>query len=175
MRATEVLRLFWLERHAAPLPYRAKAIDAPPRPLRALVDCGDGVQAWQWQLDCAQLDSAHRGWLEGGEYVPAIAFHWLARAAALMRLGAQAQQPVAILEVASRRLTQLSVSDLMHDMGSDAWVGDGLVALVWGFAHDALMRPQAIRWPLAYRGAVFPSGDGLNVGWWAPAADIQSI
>jgi hypothetical protein len=163
---------FWLERRVAPLPYRSKAMAPVPKPLRALVDCGDDAQALLWQLDWSQLGEAERSWLEGGESLPAIGFLWLDRAATLLRLCAQQQQPVAILDVPSRRLTQLSISDLMHAMGSDAWLGDGLVALVWGFAHEALMRPQAIRWPLACRGAVFPSGDGLDVGWWAPSIDI---
>lgn len=165
--------LFWLERRAAPLPYRPKTIDAVPQPLRALVGCGGDAQTLLWQLDWAQLGAAERNWLEGGESLPALGFLWLDRAAALMRLCAQQKQSVAILDVPSRRLTQLAISDLMHAMGSDAWLGDGLVALVWGFEHEALMRPQAIRWPLACRGAVFPSGGGLDVGWWASPADIE--
>ncbi len=164
--------LFWIERRAVPLPYRPKMLDPVPKPLRALVDCGDDAQAVLWQLDWTRLDAAERSWLEGGECLPAIGCLWLDRAATLMRLCAQQKRSVAILDVPSRRLTQLAISDLMHAMGNDAWPGDALVALVWGFAHEALMRPQAIRWPLTCRGAVFPSGDGPDVGWWAPTVDI---
>ena len=165
--------LFWLERSAAPLPYRSRGIDPVPKPLRALVDCGGDARAALWQLDWAQLDAADRLWLEGGECLPTIGFHWLDRAATLIRHGAQQEQSVAILDVPSRHLTQLAISDLMHVMGGDSWLGDALVAVVWGFAHEALMRPQAIRWPLMCRGAVFPSGDGLDVVWWAPSVDIN--
>jgi hypothetical protein len=175
MAAMENGERFWLERRVAPLPYRRQALDAVPKPLRALVDCGDGAQSCLWRLDWAQLGAAERGWLESGEYLPDIGFLWLDRAAALMRAGVQRQQPVAILDVPARRLTQLAISDLMHVMGSDAWLGDGLVALVWGFAYEDLVRPQPAGWPLACRGAVFPSGDGLDVGWWAPQDDIEQI
>lgn len=171
----EDAELFWLEPRAAPLPYRPKALDSVPKPLRALVNCGEDAQSVLWQLDWAQLDAADRSWLEGGESLPTIGFLWLDRAVMLMRLGVQRKQPVAILDVPSRRLTQLAISDLMSAMGGDVWLGDGLVALVWGFAHEALTRPQALRWPLACRGAVFPSHDGLSVGWWAPTADIRRI
>ena len=167
--------LFWLERRMPALPFRPKTEPSAPKPLRALIDCGAETPSLTWQLDWSQLGADERRWMEGGEYLPALAFLWLDRAAALMRRSVQQQQPVAILEVPSRRLTQLSISDLMHVMGSDAWLGDAQVALVWGFGHEALTHPQAIRWPLACRGAVFPSGDGLNVGWWAPAIDVAKI
>ncbi|MBP7453450.1 MAG: hypothetical protein KA914_11715 [Ottowia sp.] len=164
--------LFWLAPRAVRLPYRPRAMDTVPEALQGLVDCGNGAQALLWQLDWAHLCTAERSWLEGGEDLPAIGFHWLDRAATLMRVCAQNQQTVAIIDVPTRRLTQLAISDLMRAMGGDAWLGEGLVALVWGFAREALLHPKAVRWPLACRGAVFPSGDGLHVGWWAPSVDI---
>lgn len=167
--------LFWLERSAAALPYRREPMETAPAPLRALVDCGAGAQALRWRLDWALLGEAQRTWLESGEYLPALGYYWLERAAALMQLAAQQKQSAAILEVPSRRLTQLAISDLMHALSGDAWLDDAQVALVWGFGHEALMHPQAIRWPLLCRGAVFPCGDGLDVGWWAPAAEIAKL
>lgn len=166
---------FWIERRVAALPFRPQTLDAAPRPLRALIDCGDAAQTLLWQLDWERLGADERTWIEGGEYLPALSFQWLDRAAALMRLCAQQKQPAAVLEVPSRRLTQLSISDLMHVMGSDVWLADAQVALVWGLPSEALVRPRAIAWPVPCRGAVYPCGDGLNVGWWAPSSDISRL
>jgi hypothetical protein len=167
--------LFWLQCRAAALPYRPTSLDAPASPLQAMIDCGADAQPLLWRLEWQRLDQAERRWLEGGEYLPAICTLWLERAAALMRFGAQQRLSVAILEVAARRLTQLSISDLLHVMAGDAWQGDGQVALVWGFGHEALVSTSALAWPLACRGAVFPATDGLDVGWWATPADIGQI
>ena len=167
--------IIWIEPRSAALAFRSRLLNSAPKPLQALVACGEDAQTLLWQLDWAQLGADERTWLEGGEYLPALAFDWLDRAATLMRLCDQQRQSAALLEVPSRCLTQLSISDLMHAMGSDIWLDDAQVALVWGFAHDALMHPQTIRWPLPCRGAVFPHGDGLSVGWWAPSADIALL
>lgn len=167
--------LFWIERPVAALPFRHESQGGAPKALQALIDCGAKTPALTWRLDWQALGADERRWIEGGEYLPALGFLWLERAAALIRWSVQHQQPVAILELPSRRLTRLSISDLMHVMGSDVWLADAQVALVWGFAHEALTHPQATRWPLPCRGAVYPSGDGLDVGWWAAASDIAQI
>ena len=167
--------LFWLERRVPPLPFHARVLEMAPKPLRSLVDCGPDARPVVWRLDWAHLGAEERAWIEDGEYLPALGFHWLDRTATLMRWCGRQRWPAALLEVPSRRLTQLSISDLLHVMGSGAWLADAQVALVWGFAHDALVRPRAVRWPLPCRGAVFPYGDGLNVGWWAQAADLTRL
>lgn len=166
--------IFWVERHVAALPYCSEAMDLAPGALRTRVDCGAHTPSLLWRLDWQRLEGHQRAWIEGGEYLPALGFHWLERAAALMRMCARQQQATAILEVQSGRLTQLAISDLMHVMGSDAWLDDAQVALLWGFAPEALTRARPPR-PLACRGAVFPCGDGLNVGWWALPADVTCM
>ncbi|MDO5086300.1 MAG: hypothetical protein Q4D74_01670 [Comamonadaceae bacterium] len=37
------------------------------------------------------------------------------------------------------------------------------------------MQPHAPRRPLYCRGAAFPCGDGLDIGWWALPADISLL
>lgn len=165
----------WIACPTATLPFRPEAMGRPAEPLHTLVDCGEQAQALRWRLDWQQLHEHDRTWIESGEYLPALVSIWLAQAAALLRWCTQQACSAAVLHVPSRRLVQLSISDLMHAMGGDAWLADAQVALVWGFAHDALMQPHALRRPLLCRGAVFPCGDGLDVGWWALPADIKLI
>lgn len=165
----------WVTPQPSALPFFVERLDAIPAPVRSLVHCGEESEAWRYRLDWVRLANGDRQWLEGGEYLPALCLAWLDRAAALLRWCAQNRSPAALLDVPSRRLLQLSITDLLYAMGSGAWFAEGQVALVWGFAHDILMQPRSVRWPLRCRGAVFPCGDGLDTGCWAPAADLASI
>ncbi|MDO5091236.1 MAG: hypothetical protein Q4D61_06780 [Cardiobacteriaceae bacterium] len=158
---------------SATLPYRVHNTCAPPAALRALIDCGTAAQTQHWQLDWTRLDARSRAILESGEYLPALAFHWLERTAAILQFCTQQQYSAAILDVPARRLTQLSVSDVLAVMGSDLWLADGQIALVWGFASEALIR----RWqhPLSCRGALYPCTDGLDTAFCAQPDDLAKI
>lgn len=158
---------------AAALPYRLHPPSAPPQTLSALIDCGEQARHSLWQLDWAQLDARARGILESGEYLPALAFHWLERAAALLDFCTQEQCPAAILDIPKRRLTQLAISDLLAVMGSDLWLAEAQVALIWGFDAEALH--HGWRQLLPCRGALYPCTDGLNSGSWAQADDLAKI
>lgn len=158
---------------AAALPYRVHSLQAPPQALSALINCREDAQHTLWQLDYPRLDVRARAILESGEYLPALAFHWLEIAAALLDFCTQAQCPAAILEVPQRRLTQLAISDLLSVMGRDIWLADAQVALIWGFAHQALHRD--LRRGMPCRGAIYPCADGLNIGYWAVAQDLAKI
>lgn len=160
--------------HTIALPFSAHAMTAP-KPLQTWLRCEGGAETVLWRLDWGRLAADDRDFLEGGEYLPALGFCWLARAAALLRFCRARQLSAALLHLPSRQLTALAISDVLHMMGSDAWLDDGQIALVWGMPHQALMPPAVVRQPLPCRGAVFPCGDGLNTGWWARAEDIAHI
>lgn len=158
---------FWLQQPATALPFRARIVDSVPPPLRRRIVCQPGAETVVWQLDWERLADDERAWLEGGDDLPALAICWLTRAAALLRVCRANGHVAALLEVHSERLFPLAVSDLLGVMGQDAWRAEAQVALVWGCAHEALLRPRLPRQPLPCRGAVFPCADGLNTGWWA--------
>lgn len=164
--------IFWVLQDIA-LPFSPRP-DAVPEHLGKLIDCG-GAQSLVWSLQWQKLRAEDRACLESGEYLPALAFSWQLRAAALMRACVQTKQAAGLLEVHTRRLHLLHLDVLMQAMASDAWLADAQVALVWGFAHDALMRPEKIRWPLPCRGAAYSCQDGLNVGWWALPEDVARL
>ena len=77
--------LFWIERPVAALPFRHESQGGAPKALQALIDCGAKTPALTWRLDWQALGADERRWIEGGEYLPALGFLWLERAAALIR------------------------------------------------------------------------------------------
>lgn len=159
--------------HTATLPFVEQALSLPAS-LRARVQCGSDAVPTLWRLDWAQLAADDRAFLESGEYLPALAFCWLQQAAAQLRFCRQHGYRAALWVRPTGQLTELAISDLMQVMGSDIWLDDAQIALLWGVPHHALM-PGRWRQPLHCRGALFPCGDGLNIGWWAPLEDRAQL
>ncbi len=145
--------------HTATLPFVEQALSLPAS-LRARVQCGSDAVPTLWRLDWAQLAANDRAFLESGEYLPALAFCWLQQAAALLRFCRQHGHSAALWVLPGGQLTELAISDLMQVMGSDAWLDDAQIALLWGRAasspHARTVAPTAAlpgralsqwRWP----------------------------
>ena len=159
--------------HIAALPFIEQTLP-PPAALRACVSCDNDAVSLLWRLDWAQLAADDRAFLESGEYLPALVFCWLQQAAALLRFCQQHGYRAALWVLPTGQLTELAISDLLQEMGSDAWLDDAQIALLWGVPHHAL-NPGRWHRPLPCRGALFPCGDGLNSGWWARPEDKAQL